>query len=218
MAETVIHIDPLGVHARLEQLGLEHDPIVDVVRQGYFAFISSTANHPPLYPGFVAWAEMVSALREYLLPKNWNRTDENNYSLVVSPSGAMAIAVATGDVATGLAGATPTTRSPKGPKSVEAICSNQLLLDLVVSMPTPVTESDNRSTDDDEILTWVLLAHRADAEVRCELSLPSAMAEDGRIDTWQERIIIGAVSIDPEPLAITPPPQPDIDINVKRRA
>jgi hypothetical protein len=69
-------------------------------------------------------------------------------------------------------------------------------------------------------MTWILLVHRAMNEVRCELSLPRSMGGDGRIDSWQERIILGSIPVDHELLAIRPPqpPQPDINVDVKRRA
>lgn len=69
-------------------------------------------------------------------------------------------------------------------------------------------------------MTWILLVHRAMNEVRCELSLPSSMGPDGRISSWQERIFLGSIPVDPEALEITPPPQPlpDINVDVKRRA
>lgn len=69
-------------------------------------------------------------------------------------------------------------------------------------------------------MTWILLVHRAMNEVRYELSLPRSMGNDGRIDTWQERIILGSIPVDSELLEITPPqlPQSDISIDVKRRA
>lgn len=73
------------------------------VMQGYLARNDCTANHPPLYPSFVAWGETVRALREHLAPTGWERNDAKNYSRTVHPNGRIAIAVATGDEATGAA-------------------------------------------------------------------------------------------------------------------
>lgn len=70
-------------------------------------------------------------------------------------------------------------------------------------------------------MTWILLVHRARGEVRCELSLPTSMGVDGRVDGWRERIILGAIPTDPDLMEITPPTppdQPDIHVDVKRRA
>lgn len=215
---TLTHVKPYAVEDRLSQLGLNAERLGETVRRGYVAFISCTPNDPPLFPGFSAWAMMVRGLREYLLPEGWERSDENNYSLVINGTGTVAIAVATGDAATGLADEQPTTKSSKGPSTIEAVTSNQLTLDLIfppVELPQPARPSDQQRT------TWILLVHRSQGEVRCELSLPTSMGPDGRVDGWQERIILGAIPTDPDALEVappTPPQQPDIDVAVKRRS
>ncbi|MFZ2878704.1 MAG: hypothetical protein WA009_04125 [Phototrophicaceae bacterium] len=217
---TLTHVKPYAVEDRLSQLGLNAERLGETVRRGYVAFISCTPNDPPLFPGFSAWAMMVRGLREYLLPEGWERSDENNYSLVINGTGTVAIAVATGDAATGLADEQPTTKSSKGPSTIEAVTSNQLTLDLIfppVELPQPARPSDH----DQQRTTWILLVHRSQGEVRCELSLPTSMGPDGRVDGWQERIILGAIPTDPDALEVappTPPQQPDIDVAVKRRS
>lgn len=212
-----IHVELGDVNTRLAELGLEETRLAEIVRRGYVAFASCTPNDPPLYPGFSAWATMVRALREYLLPE-WERSDENNYSLVINPAGTVAIAVATGDDATGQSDAIPTTKSSKGPSTVEAVTSNQMQLELPYEFP-PVAAPARPANPDEQRMTWILLVHRALGEVRCELSLPTSMGVDGRVDGWRERIILGAVPTDPEILEITPaqPLQPDITVDVKRR-
>ncbi|MDR7380410.1 hypothetical protein J2X19_005117 [Rhodoferax ferrireducens] len=203
---------------RLAELGLDERRLAEIVRRGYVAFASCTPNDPPLYPGFSAWASMVRGLREYLLPV-WDRSDENNYSLVINPAGTVAIAVATGDDGTGRRDATPTTKSSKGPSTVEAVTTNQLQLDLPFVFP-PVEAQARPASGEKQRMTWILLVHRARGEVRCELSLPSSMGIDGRVDRWQERIILKAIPTDSEVMEITPPQPtlPDITIDVKRRA
>lgn len=214
---THTYFEIADVDNRLAELGLEETRIAEIVRRGYVAFASCTPNDPPLFPGFSAWASTVRGLREYLLPE-WERSDENNYSLVINPAGTIAIAVATGDDGTGRLDATPTTKSSKGPSTVEAVASNQLQLDLPFVFPP--LEAPARPAADKQRMTWILLVHRAQGEVRCELSLPSSMGTDGRVDRWEERIILKAIPTDPEIIEITPPqPQlPDINVEVKRRA
>lgn len=213
----IVRVDAWDVQSRLAELGLEERPLQDCVRRGYLAFITCTPNHPPLIPGIWAWGETVRALREYVIPIGWGRSDENNYSVVLSPSRRVAIAVATGDDATGQAAANPSTKAPKGPNTLYAVVANQGQLDLFAS-PDPALESTPPAEQTEERMTWILLIHRTTAEVRCELSLPLAMGADHRVDQWQERILLGAVPLDGDLLDITPPILPDISIDVKRRA
>ena len=214
---THVYAEDGAIEDRLAQLGLEEDRLAEIVRRGYVAFASCTPNDPPLYPGFSAWAAMVRGLREYLLPA-WSRCDENNYSLVVNPSGAMAIAVATGDDATGRVDCSPTTKSSKGPSTADAVNSNQLQLELPYVFDSAPAAADDGSPEEKR-MTWILLVHRAREEVRCELSVPTSMGADGRVDGWRERIILKAIPTDPEVIEITPPqPLPDISVDVKRRA
>ncbi len=212
-----IYTQPAEVSDRLALLGLEEGAIAEVVKRGYVQFASCTPNHPPLYPGFSAWATMVCALRECLLPA-WERCDDNNYSLVVNAEGSVAIAVATGDSDTGRVDGEPTTKSSKGPATTEAVTSNQTQLELPLIFP-PVLVRACPADNAERRMTWILLAHRAAGEVRCELSLPTSMGSDGRVDGWRERIILKSIQTDPEAFEVTPPAPllPDISVDVKRR-
>lgn len=215
---TQAYVEARDVEGRLAQLGLKEDRLAEIVLRGFVAFASCTPNDPPLYPGFSAWAAMVRGLREYLLPE-WERSDENNYSLVINPAGTVAIAVATGDDATGLPDVDPTTKASKGPSTVEAVASNQAQFSLPFEFP-PVPSSTRPIHPDDRRMTWILLVHRAQGEVRYELSLPTSMGTDGRVGGWRERIIMNPIPTDPDHINILPPPTtlPDITVDVKRRA
>lgn len=219
MAETV-RIESLDVHNRLNEIGLEQEALANVVRQGFYAFISCTENDAPLYPGLAAWNQMVRALREYLLPKGWIRSNEHSFPLVINPSGTLAIAVSSGDEQTGLGELSPTTKSSKGPRTIEVVAANQEQLNLFGHEPLPIHSETPDTNSCDNRMTWYLLFHRAINEVRCELSLPLSMGNDGRIVDWQERIILGTIPTDPESLELPSPAptQPDIDVAIKRRA
>lgn len=214
--QTLLHADPDTATAALSRLDLTEEPLVAAVMQGYLARIDCTANHPPLYPSFVAWGETVRALREQLAPAGWERNDEKNYSRTVHPSGRIAIAVATGDEATGTADLTPSTKSAKGPSTVEALEVNRAQAWLPGMEPAQAAEEEGE--DKPPVTTWVLLVHHADNEIRAELSLPYDTGTDGRIAVWQERILLRALPLDAEPTAVVPPAQADIDVVVRRKA
>jgi hypothetical protein len=202
---------------RLLNLGLESEPIRDVVRRSFHAFISCTLNHPPLVRGIWAWGEAVRALREYVLPGGWRRSDESNYSVVIDDVHRVAIAVATGDEATGVAELSPTTRAVKGISTLLRVVANQAQLSLFADADLPPSDASDAEEYDD-VVTWILLIHRAKDEVRCELSLPWSMGSDGRINAWRERIILDAVPVDGGQMEIVVPEGPDIDVDVQRRA
>lgn len=213
----VVRQEPGDARSRLAELGLEEEPLRDAVRRGQLAFLNCTANHPPPFPGMSAWAETVCALREYLIPAGWQRSNDNNYALSVDPAGQVAIAVATGNDGTGRAEATPSTNARKGPSTSDAIAANQLRFSFMdqpaTPRGTPVAAGGGRAT-------WILLIHRAAAEVRCELSLPISIGEDGHIDAWRERILLGSIPLDGDQAEAIPtrPPLPDIDVSIRRRA
>jgi hypothetical protein len=203
----------------LADLGLEAEPLCDVVRRSFHAFISCSPNHPPLVRGIWAWGEAVRALREYTLPNGLRRSDQNNYSVVIDDDRAIAIAVATGDDATGIAQLSPTTRAVKGISTLLSVVANQAQLSPFSDTDMPAVPPE--ATEDaarEDVVTWILLIHRAKGEVRCELSLPSSMGTDGRINAWHKRIILDAVPVDGDQMDIVVPDVPDIDVDVQRRA
>jgi hypothetical protein len=214
----VLWSEPSDVRDRLAELGLEEEPLRDVVRRGYLAYITCTANHPPLIPSIWAWGETVRALREYVLPLGWRRSDENNYSVVIDSADRVTIAVATGDEGTGRKDALPSNKARKGPNTLDAVSANQLQLGFMEQESRPAPAQSSKSSNHSvERTTWVLLIHRTMDEVRCELSLPLSMV-DGHIDGWRERILLGPIPLDGDLVEVVPPVQPDITIEVKRRA
>lgn len=90
--------------------------------------------------------------------------------------------------------------------------SNQLVLDFIAPA-APTAE-----VGEDSAMTWILLVYRTATEVRCELSLPTSISDDGQIDGWNERILIGSIPFGDDGPEVVPPPQPDITIPVLRRA
>lgn len=208
---THIRVDPDDVNAALDALGLTLTPLLEAVQAGYLARSSCTANDAPFYPALSQWNRTVRALREKLLIEGWSKSDDGNYCLVISPDGQIGIAVSSGCEYTGNPDIMPTTKSPKGPSTVDAVLANaaQLILPGVISEMT-ITREDGR-------VTWLLLFHCDHEELRAELSLPASMGDDGRPNAWKERIILPSMPIDPIIRDIAPDLGPDFDVEVKRR-
>lgn len=212
--------DPIDVHARLAEIGgLTVEVLHTAGIQGEIARAAATENHPRLTGPFNAYCDATASLRDQLGSLGWTKLEEKNYPLTVSPDGAHAIVVAAGDECTGSKIA-PKTKSPKGPRTFAAVAANaqQISLFDLVEQLTPPTAAG----DESQRLTWVLLVHRTidgdDAELRMELSLPSRIGEDGRIEHWPERIILPVIRLDGDPGGLRAvDPGPDIDVDVTRR-
>lgn len=212
---TVVHNDPVAASSALSALGLTEDPLLEALKQGYMARTNCTENHPAAYPSTSAWAETVRALREQLAPQGWVRNNANNYSRTIHPDGHIAIVVATGNEATGVPDETPTTKSEKGPITVKAVKNNK---DKMLWIPGLEPIATNLHEDVNKATTWLLLIHHASDEIRSELSLPFEIGSDGRVNEWHKRIILRSIPLDNDPLVITQPSLPDLDVEIRRKA
>jgi hypothetical protein len=137
----------------------------------------------------------------------------------------MAIAVATGDEATGDSERTPCTKSSKGPRTKDAVDVNVLQLRLFDQEEAIKTDEQLKIVR--SRLTYWLLIHLDEETqaVRCELSTPIYVGGDGKIAGWDERIILGTISFGDDLKVGTLDPEEgpqsgatDVDIQVKRRA
>ena len=206
-----LHVQPNEVDAALSSLGLTPALLFEAVIAGLLARDACTANDPPFLPGIYQWGKTVRALREALAPLGWSRSDEGNFCTVVEPGGSFAIAVASGSEETGrVGGEMPTTKRRKGPSTADAVHANAQLYLFEEFAPAVSPEPDRA--------TWVLLFHSDAAEIRAELSLPDSIGDDGHIDGWRERIILGSRPLDDEIVPVAPDFGPDPTIDVRRRA
>ena len=211
---TIVHADPFSMITALEKLDLSVPILHRAVESGYLAKANATPNHPPLYPSFVAWGDTICSLRNELIPRGWSKTNERNWPRVIHPSGEIALTVATGNEHTGSPNFMPATKSTKGPSTIQAIEINRNQ----GWLPGFEPELDAlEKLDDEQPVTWILLGHFAQNEIRCELSLPISSNEEGRVVLWGERILLPSVPLDPEIVDIIPPQIPDIDVQITRK-
>ncbi|NWO07137.1 MAG: hypothetical protein HLX50_16020 [Alteromonadaceae bacterium] len=194
---------------RLSQLGIQSSALTESVWQGYLARSRTTANHPRVSRGIIMWAETVAVLREQLRPNGWVKSDKGNYELTVNEKESLAIVVTTGDNATGMVGAVPSNKCPKGVNTAEAVEANNQL-DMFTELLPAIEETQG-------LTTWVLLMHLASNEVRCELSLPSSISS-GKINGWKERIVLPRMQLDDDSVEIELPDLQDIEVPIKKKA
>lgn len=199
---------------RLSELGLEEIILLQAIQRGQATFAGCTLNHPKFYPGLAAWAETVAALREQLLPLRWTRREQGNLPLTVSAAGNIAITVSTGDEDTGRRNGSPCTKSGKGPRTITPVTANALQMKLFgeVRLQPEDLESINGQ------MTWILLFHRdtKEMEIRCELSRPVGMNQEGQVDGWVERILLGSMPFGSDRLENVEQ-SPNVEIEVKRK-
>ena len=141
----------------------------------------------------------------------WSRSDEGNFCTVVEP-GARSPSLSR-PVPNIRAVPVARRRRPsagKGRSTAEAVHTNAQLYLFQEFAPAVPAEPDRA--------TWVLLFHSDGKEIRAELSLPDSIGDDGHINGWRERIILGAQPLDDEIAPAAPDFGPDPTIDVRRKA
>lgn len=204
---------PSDVDHRLDALGLSREILIEALNLANIYRVRTTDHHPRLYRYQIMSAETIAALRDLLIPSGWEKKDDGNYELTVNPVSNVAIMVASGDRATADLSSQPSNKSPKGWHTVHAIEVNRQADLFEELLP-------NKNTMPPANLhTWVLLHCVTDKGIKCELSKPYDIGEDGKINAWSERIIIGIIPFNDDPVIdIDPnPDMPDIDIEITRK-
>jgi len=202
----------------LADLGLTVDILREAIEQGEIARASCTANDPPCVPGIYSWGSTVRSLRDILIPKpyEWTKTDEGNFSTVISPDESFQIAVLTGDIGTGLADHNPTSKYPKGPMIQGAVKANKQML-LFPEHQKAADEAAAKQEAADKRITWILLKRRSGDLVFAELSLPKEISKGGLIEKWQVRIILDPIEVEPIAILDDDTEGEPIEVVVKRR-
>lgn len=212
MLETIIFAEPENADVRLAELQLSRHVLIDSVVQANMYLARTTPHHPRLFRYGVMTGETVAALRDFLVPHGWEVRNEGNYELVFNPRLNMSIAVASGNEGTGNSQHVPSNKSQKGPRTAKAVKDNQTADLFPETMPTA---SEGIAATD----TWILLHHRCGNEIRLELSRPNGFDETERFVTgWSERILLGSIAQDNDPVAMPMPQLPEDDIFISRKA
>jgi len=177
----------------LTEFGVNQKCFADAVESTYYEHIVPCTEHDlSATKGQLLYLKGTRALRDTLVPHKWVPESVNNQGRVTSPDGRIAIAISSGDMNVGTPGI-PSTVSAKGSVTRNAVAANNTV---------PLFDvNDYISTDDGQIgaqLLWYLLVHIDEAhnEIRLELSLPQAVAQDGYIRNWKRRIILDPIAID----------------------
>jgi hypothetical protein len=213
--------EPFEVDQKLlQEFGVTAEPFQNALQLARLEWAACTENDPLFLPGTIFWGKGVRFLRDGLLPAGWTKDDPRNLSLTISPDGATAIAVATGDQLTGNITTTdlPKSKSGKGNASKDAIAANQGEL-----FPWMAPAAPPKKEPSSVKRTWWFLIRIEDGEVFGELLLPFVMDDDGRIvgKRCKERIVIPIIGGEGGPGGGVrrrgPEPAPEEEVKISRR-
>jgi hypothetical protein len=208
--ETAIWSDPDDVEEALARLGVPLIVLQEAVQAGFLGRHSRTANDAPNAAGFYQWNDTLRHLRENMARIDWLRNDDGNWPRTVHPEKLHAIAVSSGNANTGRRNATPSTKTAKGPRTLEAVSINETWL-------PGLEPKESEPTTDASFPTWFLLFHADGAELQSELSLPVTMDDEGHVNAWRERIILPALPLNPDITMPAPDFGPDVDIKITKK-
>lgn len=182
----ITRLESWDVDRRLQELGLERESLLEVVRASVAACGGCTDNDPPTARGWESWRWGVRRFREVLCPKGWDKDDTGGFSTVVNHEKRIRLAIINTDDGTGLLDRIPQNRSRKGPTSEQAATINQQLLP-GIDWPRIVAGKSVIMTR--EYSTWHLCVYIEGDRVRAELSLLNEF-ESGYFTDCHERIIL----------------------------
>lgn len=237
MKKAVLVQEPAAVISRVQELGIPDPEILRVALEaGELERSSHHRNVPAMSVGCIGWGVSVGELRNRLAPYGWIANSEGRLETTLNLKMRVAVAITSGDEATGRADQTPKTKHKKGVATEAAIEENAQQLSLFSTIspsdpayePTPqlrpvagpadVSPPIQAEDVPEGVMLWVLLKARDRDQIRCELSLPLAYGIDGYVNMWAERIILPPIDLDGAKKAFTPlEPTPSIEVSVTRR-
>jgi hypothetical protein len=193
---------------RLKQLGLDVPGIHDALLFGAAEAATYTDFDPSGASEMARWSRHVRRVSEIWVPQGWQRIAPDGQPTIVHPGNKWSLVVSSGNGATGVAWARPTTNNPKGRTIREAVQGNAELALYQPQDIEPVLEGLRE--------TWMLLTYvNMNGEIQSEVSLPSEMP-GVFITDWTHRILIPNINPDSFPGYRSEEP-PSYDFAVVRR-
>ncbi|MGI9001971.1 MAG: hypothetical protein ACR2GH_09900 [Pseudonocardia sp.] len=180
--------------SRLAKLGLKLEWISRALLRGDAESRTVSLLAPKGFEGTTRWGRVAEYFREDLCGRGWTPDDFQNVARSISPDGETCVVVTTGSKGTGLEGANPTTKYPKGAGMAAGVEQNYML-DFA---PEDMKALGMTSTESTSMRTWLLMFMSEGNKIYNELSLPEVMSEDGHIASWRERIIMPAIDLGPD--------------------
>ncbi len=197
----------------VRQFGASVDEMTTVAKAIYRSFVGVSTLHPKGFNGTSGWAEGSAQVRAIMIPKGWHPEDPQNQPRVTSRKRKLAITVSSGNAYTGVPDRTPQTRNDKGAQTASSIKFNSRQTEL---FPRPADGSDSVVPLVHENALWIFLYYIDfdNRELRFELSQPTAMSDQDKVNQWAIRYIFPPLRFDAEIVETPQSDIPDIDIEV----
>jgi hypothetical protein len=172
---------------KLNQLGLDVPVIHEIMLYGDAEQATYTEYDAPGAGEYARWSRHARRASELLVPEGWYRFNPECQPTLVHPGNKWCLVVTSGNNATGVAHAKPTTKNPKGRSIRRAVEGNAELALFQPQDIEPALEGLRQ--------TWMLMTHiNIEGEIQSEVSCPTKM-EGEYISEWQDRILLP--NIDP---------------------
>lgn len=202
-------VEPIEVSDRLEELGLSHDDLIQVILGAVGAKANVTPLHSKSAAGQYAYHEGTYRLRSVLASKGWvAHACSDNIESVFNEDKNIKIIFQNAELA-GDPVANPIPTSRKGPGSARVVARGQqgeLFPELSEGVPAEMHAA-----------VWYLFVQADGLDVRAELSWPISI-EDERFQGFYERIILVKEGEWDTPDLSDDEQAPDLDIDVTRKA
>lgn len=192
----LVRIKPWEVSARLAELNLTREDLLETVDACVAAQNSCTENDPPNARGFESWRWGVRRVREVLCPQGWLKDDTGMYCTVVNPKRKIRLAILNADDGVGIPDRTPQNRNRKGPTSERVASDNSRQIAFTESSDWPVPETSAPEFSDFQ--TWHLCVYIQGDIVRAELSLLDEFCSGYFTGCSEKIILLGEGDYKPE--------------------
>lgn len=193
---------------KLRQLGLDVQGIHETL-----LYAAAEANTYTRYDAKGAgeharWSRHVRRASEIYVPQGWQRIDPDCQPTLVHPGNKWCLVVSSGNNATGVAYARPSTKNPKGRSIRRAVEDNA---ELALYKPQEIEPALAGLRQ-----TWMLMTYvNVEDEIQSEVSLPKEM-EGEYISDWTDRILLPVVDPSGAPAAREEEP-PSYDFTIARK-
>ena len=216
----VVLKNPIVVANRLEEIGVSHRELTEIVNAMLAARADCTDNDTPAAPGWLSWCMGVRRLRQLKISQvGWEKDETAQISSVLNRKLRVRIAISNTDDGTGDDSRTPQNNSKKGAATDSIVNANQLsFMDILDASPGVISFKKSAGVSE-TIRTWYLCVYSSGDVRRAELSCP-VKVEAGYFGDFFERIFLtipGVSDTDPKRLLNVGDNRSEYEIPVKRK-